>query len=73
MRIITIFDVLYEYDCCCTTYACLTENTQSRHEDRSGSGGVFKAFANKIVKSTYFIKMLAATVSDRCFAEKYLM
>ena len=40
-----------------------------------GSGGVFKAFANKIAKSTYmyFIKMLAATVSDRCCAENYLM
>mgnify|MGYP001796225595 FL=1 len=38
-----------------------------------GSGGVFKAFANKIAKSTYFIKMLAATVSDRCCAEKDLM
>ena len=37
------------------------------------SGGVFKAFANKIAKSTYFIKMLAATVSDRCCAERYLM
>ena len=39
----------------------------------SGSGGVFKAFANKIAKSTYFIKMLATTVSDRCCAEKDLM